>query len=169
MVTHGYVVFKYERIYYIYYNHSDSYCSCLGVEVFNNINNMIKTNYINHYKKQLLRIPLRKETSEGTQHFYSIYDSLYGYEGVTYYTSTRQPSNEYVYIIDFDQEEYTITKYGNSYTFDLFDIPDDWMDIVETNEGYFYSNKKEHDNEKINKRIKELECEINELKLKIIN
>ena len=41
MVTHGFVGFKYEDIYYIFYNHSDSYCSYLGKKVVNEINDII--------------------------------------------------------------------------------------------------------------------------------
>ncbi len=138
MVTHGYVVFKYEGIYYIYNNHSDSYCSCLGNEVVNQIHNMLNNNYTEYYKKSLLRIPLRNEMTEGDLQYYSIYNSIIGYESCSYYTSKYEPSNSYVYIIDFDKDEFIITKYNDRYTFNLFDIPDDWMDIVETtNENTF--------------------------------
>lgn len=174
MVTHGYVVFKYEGIYYIFNNHSDSYCSCLGNEVVNEIYYMINKNYIKDYKKKLLRVPLVNEMTEGgggISHFYSFYQSIYNPDSCSYYTSNYEPGNEYVYIIDFDEEEFIINKYDNRYTFNLFDIPDNWMNIVENNEEYMYENseeiKEKRNNENIKERIIELEKELNELKLKL--
>ncbi len=172
MVTHGDVAFKYKGIYYIFYNHSDSYCEALGIEVVNDVNNIIANNYITYYKKKLLLIPLNEEMSDGNTYFSSIYNSIIGYKNCSYYTSNYQPSNSYVYIIDFDEDEFIINKYGKTYTFDLFDIPDNWMDIVKTNDGYIYENREEINkkkkNDKIKDRINELEKELNELKLKLV-
>jgi hypothetical protein len=170
MVTHGYVVFKYEGIYYIYDNHSDSYCEALGKEVVNEIDIMINKNYIKYYKKKLLSIPLIREMSEGgggISQFYSFYNAIYYPDSCSYYTSKYEPSNSYVYVIDFDEEEFIINKYDNRYTFNLFDIPDNWMEIVETSENYMYDNIEEVKNEKIKAKISELEDEINKLKLKL--
>jgi hypothetical protein len=167
MVTHGYVTFKYEGIYYVYNNHSDSYCSCLGENVVNEIDKMINNNYIKYYKKKLLRIPLRDEMLDGENYFNSIYDAIIYYDGYSYYTSNHEPSNEYVYIIDFDEDEFIITAYCNRYIFNLFDIPEDWMTIVEENDNYEYENKEELAKDRIKNKISELEEEINKLKLKL--
>jgi hypothetical protein len=169
MVTHGYVVFKYEGIYYIYDNHSDSYCECLGKEVVNEIYKMINKNYIKSYKKQLLCIPLINEMNDADNQFHSFYNSIYGYDNSAYCTSKYEPYNSYVYIIDFDEEEFIINKYDNRYTFNLFDIPDNWMKIVDTTDDYMYDNIEEVKNENIKKKILELESEINKLKLKLTN
>ncbi len=169
MVTHGYVAFRYESIYYIYYNHSDSYCSALGQQVVNEIYNIIDNDYIKYYKKKLLHIPLIDELTEGDNHFHSIYTSIVGYDNCAYFTSEYEPSNEYVYIIDFDEEEFIIKKYDYSYIFDLLNIPEEWKEIVEENEYYEYENKEEKKKNKINNKILELEEEINKLKITLID
>ena len=171
MVTHGYVVFKYQGIYYIYNNHSDSYCEHLGNLVVNEIYDMINNNYIEHYKKNLLRVPLWNQMTEGgggISHFYSFYSAIYDPDSCSYYTATYEPSNEYVYIIDFDEEEFIVDS-NNRCTFNLFDIPENWMKFVNTNEGdYMYNKTKEITNEKVQAKISALEEEINQLKLKLV-
>ena len=167
MVTHGFVAFKYEGIYYVYYNHSDSYCSCLGVLVVNEVNHMIDKNYIKYYKKKLVRIPLQEQPNDGDNYFHSIYSVIKDYDSHSYYTSKYEPSNEYTYIIDFDEDEFIINKYRNRYIFNLFDIPDDWMEIVENNDEYMYENKEDIQKERIKQKIQELEDEISKLKLKL--
>ena len=167
MVTHGFVAFKYEGLYYVYYNHSDSYCSALGVLVVDEVKHMIDKNYIKYYKKKLVRIPLRDEQNDGDNYFDSIYSAIKYYDVRSYYTSKYEPSNEYNYIIDFDNDEFIINKYDNRYTFNLFDIPYDWMEIVENNDEYMYENKEDIQKERIKQKIQELEDEISELKLKL--
>lgn len=168
MVTHGDVAFKYKDIYYIFYNHSDSYCECLGKIVVKAIKSMILNGNINNYKLQLLRIPLRDEVNDGDMNFYSIYNSIYGYENSVYHTSDYEPSNSYTYTIDFDENEFIITKYNHRYTFYLFDIPENWLEIVERNQNYFYENKEAIKKQEIKNKILELEKEINALKLKLV-
>jgi len=172
MVTHGDVAFRYKGIYYIFYNHSDSYCEALGIEVVNDVNNIVANNYITYYKKKLLLIQLSNEMTDGDRYFSSIYNSIVGYKNCSYYTSNYQTSNEYVYIIDFDENDFIINKYDNRYVFDLFDIPDNWMKIVKTNDEYIYENrdqiKEKRKNDEIKERIIELEKELNELKLKLV-
>ncbi len=164
MGTHGYVVFKYKGIYYIYYNHWDSYCDNLGRIVIDEIDKMISDDSIDFYKNKLLRIPFNDDNSDGCTCFHSIKSSIINYKNSVYYTSEDEPTNEYVYIIDFDEEEFIITKYGDRYIFDLFDIPDNWIDIVEENEHYEYEKKDKKVKNKINNKIKELEKEIETLK-----
>lgn len=169
MVTHGFVTFKYEDIYYIFYNHSDSYFSYLGKKVVNEINDIIYniTKGFEYYKKKLLRIPLLDKINNGDNYFNSIHDSICYFNIFSYYTSENEPSNEYNYIIDFDEDEFIITTYNNRYIFDLFDIPHNWMEITEDNNYYEYENKEEKQNNKIKEKILELEEEINKLKMKL--
>ncbi len=168
MVTHGYVSFKYRGIYYNFYNHSDSYYSCLGENVVNEVYDMISNNYMEYYKKELLRIPLVEQTGEGDGHFHSIHSAICFYDCRQYYTSYDEPGSEYVYIIDFDEEEMIIEKYGqNRYTFNLFDIPENWMEIVKNSDYYMYENseeiKAEMNTDRIKARIVELEAELTQL------
>lgn len=171
MVTHGYVAFKYESIYYIYYNHSDSYYSYLGEKIVNEIYKMIDKDYIKYYKKKLLRIPLKDDMTDGDSNFDSIYSSILDYEYQSYFTSEYEPNNQYNYIIDFDEEEFIIITcwydYDNRYTFDLLNIPDNWREIVENTKYYMYENKEQIKNDKIKAKILELEEEINKLKLNL--
>ncbi len=170
MGTHGYVVFKYKGIYYIYENRSDSYYEGLGKEVVDDINRMVYYKKTKKYKEQLLRVPFENRDRDGEQYFHSIYDSIYSYDTYDYYTSNEEPYNSYVYIIDFDEDEFIITKYGEQrYTFNLFDIPDNWIDIVKTNDVYVYENKEQVANERIKAKILELEAEITKLKSKLID
>jgi hypothetical protein len=55
MGTRGYYVFLFNGVYYVYYNHFDSYPSGLGlqiVEELSKINNIV----IDHWKTQLIQI-----------------------------------------------------------------------------------------------------------------
>ncbi len=181
MVTHGFVAFKYKGIYYNYYNHSSSYCDGLGKDVVNEIYRMINNTtkgFIKYYKNKLLSVPYINinDMHYGCKsQFHSFYYSIVNYddEDTDYYTSKYEPDNEYNYIIDFDKEEFIITKYGynyeNRYVFDLFDIPDNWMDIVQDNDNYEYENKEEKTNNVIKNTILELEEEKKELEQKQLN
>ncbi len=163
MVTHGYVIIKYKGIYYSYYNHSDSYCEHLGKIVVDNVNDMILNKKMEKYKRQVLRMPFLDERGEGLQYFYSISDWIYD-NNQTYFTSDQPTYSEYTYTIDFDDNEFIITKYDNQYVFYLFDIPDDWMTIVEKNDEYTYENQEEIKKEEIRRKIEQLESELENLK-----
>jgi hypothetical protein len=167
MVTHGYVTFKYKGIYYVYNNHSDSYCEGLGQKVVENVKYMIKKNYIKQYKAQLLRVPLTTQMTDGDEYYHSIYDAIYNYNSCMYYTSNIKESNEYVYMIDFDENEFVVNSYNNSATFHLFDIPDNWIEILNETKNYMYENKEAIKREIIKKQILEMEDEINQLKLQL--
>jgi hypothetical protein len=167
MVTHGYVTFKYKGIYYVFNNHSDSYYEGLGKEVVRDIGHIIHKNYIEHYKLQLLRIPLTNEMTDGDMQFHSIYNAIYNYDNCMYYTSKREEGNSYVYMIDFDENEFVIDSYENRATFHLFDIPDNWIEIVNETKNYMYENKEDIKKEMIKQKILELEDEISKLKLKL--
>lgn len=166
MVTHGYVIFKYKGVYYNFYNHSDSYCSCLGQRVVAEIIEMLDGNHVEYYKQHILRMPFRDEKGEGLTYFHSIHYSIVEYDD-SYYTSDYETGSEYTYIIDFDEDEFIVNKYDNRYTFHLFNIPDNWEEIVEKHEEYMYEHKEELSNDKIKRQIKELEVQITELKSRL--
>ncbi len=165
MVTHGYVTFRYKGIYYVFNNHSDSYCEHLGKQVVDDIKYMIKKKYIENYKAQLLRIPLTNEMTDGDMQFYSMYTAIYNYDTCMYYTSKTEEGNEYVYMIDFDENEFVIDSYDNRTTFHLFDIPDNWIEIVKETKNYIYENKETIKKDMIKEKISELEDEIKKLKV----
>ncbi len=148
---------------------------------------MINNNYIRYYKNKLLYVPFVNinDMEYGCKsQFHSFYYSIVEYddENTDYYTSKYEPDNEYNYIIDFDKEEFIIKTYNNQYIFDLFDIPDNWMDIVQHNNKYEYENKEktnnviknkilelEEEKSELEKKQLDLERKINELKLTIVN
>jgi hypothetical protein len=167
MVTHGYVTFRYKGVYYVFDNHSDSYCECLGKTVVDDVKDMINNHYIQYYKKKLLYIPLTNEMTDGDTTYYSMYDAIRGYNTSAYYTSNQEPYNSYVYIIDFDENEFITTKHDNRYTFNLFDIPDNWIEIVNETKNYMYGNKEAIKKEMIKQKISELEEQIKKLKLQL--
>jgi hypothetical protein len=171
MGTHGYVAFKYKGIYYIFYNHGDSYLAHLGNLVVKEVNAMINYNKVEEYKSRLLRIPLRENESEGDNYFHSFNESIYHYDCFRYYTSEYEPCSEYIYIIDFDINKLKIETYdGSIYNFNLYDIPSDWDSIIENYTSYEADSQnisEDEDNEIILNKIKELEDSINKLKLKL--
>ena len=171
MGTQGYVIFKYESIYYIFYNHSDSCFEKLGNLVIDEINKMINKNTVRYYKNLLLSIPL-KRNDEGNKYVQDFYSILKYPESYQYFTSDEEQYNEYTYTIDFDNNKFIANKYGKHiYSFNLNDIPLDWYEITQNNSSYEEDNSEddnsEDDKETILNKIKELEQTINKLKLKL--
>jgi hypothetical protein len=173
MVTHGYVIFKYKGIYYAFYNHSDSYFEHLGNLVVEEINKMINQDKVRQYKELLLHIPL-KENEEGDRYIYDFHSLLNNPESYQYFTSNKEQLCEYTYTIDFDSNKFIANQYGkNIYSFNLYDIPLDWYEITQTHSSYDHSDNDDEtsesdaDTETILHKIKELEENINKLKLKL--
>jgi hypothetical protein len=172
MVTHGYVIFKYKGIYYTFYNHADSYFEYLGDLVVEEINKMIKEYKVEYYKGLLLRVPL-VENYEGERQFEEFNEMLNDPTSFHYFTSTKEPYNEYTYTIDFDTNKFIANQYGeNIYIFNLHNIPLDWYEITQNNSNYNQlandadDADDESDQEILNK-IKELENNIQQLKLRL--
>jgi hypothetical protein len=171
MVTHGYVVYKYEGIHYIFYNHSDSYPEHLGNLVVQEIQHIISNNKVPDYKALLRRIPLQDESGEGELNICSIEGLLYSYDSYSYYTSDQEPGNEWVYILDLDTNKFIITDYyRNRYIFNLKSIREDWMHIVHNGNGY-EEESEEEELEEPNEHIEICENDTEEdisLKIKIL-
>ncbi len=167
MVTHGYVAFKYKGIYYTFYNHSDSYFEHLGNLVVNEINQMVNENSIRYCKNLLLRIPL-KGNEEGDWNIHDFYSLLNHPASYQYFTSNDEPGSNYTYIIDFDDNKFIANRYGeNIYTFNLYDIPDDWYEITQNNSNYEDSFDKKLSNE--DSSDEEVEKNIDEYNNAILN
>ncbi len=168
MVTHGYVIFKYKGIYYAFYNHSDSYFEGLGNNIVNEIYHMINKKMVDNYKELLLRIPL-KGNDDGERYVYELEYLLKFPEYSQYFTSKNEPSSEYTYTIDFDNDKFIANKYHeNIYIFNLYDIPLDWYEITQNNSNYEDSSDEEdNSNEAILNKIEELNNEIEKLKMKL--
>jgi len=139
MGTRGYYVFKYNGIYYIFYNHCDSYFSCLGQNIIDQINDLIKNdiNWIETLKKLLDKVKLIEEEQDGEIHYENIITSLTDFEDYAYHTSKYEPVTdifiEFIYIIDIDMMKFKIipndSEYYNRKVFKLTSIPDDWDKI----------------------------------------
>ncbi len=193
MVTHGYLVFKYKGMYYAFYNHSDSYFENLGNIIVKEINQMVNNDFVKYYKSLLLRIPL-KGNQEGSNHIDAFYYLLKYPDAYNYFISYNQPDGEYIYTIDFDDSKFIADKYGeNIYSFNLYDVPDNWYEITQNYSNYDENqddnnNDNDNDNDDIHyddesseeskksldksneailNKIKILENTINKLKLKL--
>jgi hypothetical protein len=137
MGTRGYVVIKYNGIYYIFYNNSDSYLSCLGINLLKDMNEIVKKNQIPHVKALFSKIPWRDEfTSGNDMHFYCIMDSLRYPSALQYITSYNKPSCdifiEWIYTVDFDKNIFSIQNYDKHYQCGFFSLPDklDEYDLI---------------------------------------
>ena len=142
MSTRGYYVFKYKGIYYIFYNHYDSYFTCLGQMLVDNINQLIKNhkNWLEILTTLISKIEKREtQNVDGEIIFSNIIDSLENSDNYEYHTDRYEPSYEtgshieYIYIIDLDSLKFIIIPkdrdYYNSKVFKLTEIPKDWIKI----------------------------------------
>ncbi len=140
MGTRGYYVFKYNGIYYIFYNHFDSYFRCLGQDIVDHINELIKNDF-NWYKtltNLLDKVKLNEEGQDGSGHYKHIITSLTNAEEYSYHTSKDEPKNdlfiEYIYIIDLDLMKFKVMPSNyyreyNSKVFKLTSIPKNWAKL----------------------------------------
>ncbi len=162
MGTKGIYVYKYKGIYYIFFSSHDSYLSCLGNSIVEDIKRIISNDQIKLIKDLIRCIPLTNgKYSEGDRHFPSIHDSIKYYDCYSYYTSSEEPGCaifvEYVYIIDFDNNKFIVKQNDdNCYKFNLFNIPDNWIEILESRDSY--DDKEENsDNEENSDDIENVE------------
>ena len=138
MGTHGFYVFKYKGIYYIYYQHYDSYPSGLGQKIVDAVK-QLKLNDIEKIKSLLLNIKLTEEENDGViSSFDNILDAIENYDKFNYRTSKKEPEmgdydGEYIYIINFDLNIIKMKSYYNTCTFDFQYIQYNWIDIFNEN------------------------------------
>ncbi len=179
MGTRGYYVFKHKGMYYIFYNHFDSYFHGLGKLIVDDIKKLIKNdkNWIETIKKLIDKIKLCDTEIWGKTQFKSIHESLEQSDNYTYHTSMNEPSLtifiEYIYIIDIDLMKFKIipSSYSgcNTKVFLLTSIPDNWdklcavdsEDCLEQAEYYQFQNSEQDD--KYNKIIEMMSRMMNKI------
>jgi hypothetical protein len=126
MGTRGLYVFKYRGIYYIFYNHYDSYPSGLGKLIISDIRQLVKDNKLDIVKELVGGIPLMEKQTEGSSEYDGIVNCIKRPEDFIYYTSSEEPNYnmfiEYIYIIDFDENMFTMKTHGFNSNFDLLNI-----------------------------------------------
>ncbi len=139
MGTRGFYVFKYKGIYYIYYQHFDSYPENqgLGQQIVDNIKKLTLDD-IEKIKSLLLNITLTEEENQGISKFNTIFDSIENYNDYCYHTSNKEPKMgdydaEYIYIINFDLNIIRMKNFYNNCTFCFDYIPDNWVKIFREN------------------------------------
>jgi hypothetical protein len=126
MATRGLYVFKYRGIYYIFYNHYDSYPSGLGKLIISDIRQLVKDNKLDIVKELVGGIPLMEKQTEGSSEYEGIVNCIKRPEEFIYYTSEDEPECdiyiEYIYVIDFDETLFVIKTDGFNSIFDLLNI-----------------------------------------------
>lgn len=154
MSTRGLFIFKYKGKYYVFYNGHDSYPDGpygLGTRLIANLNRLSPEEIYKLLEQFLLLLDDKKEeyNESGETDFISIENALtrpYCY--YRFFIREKEPKQnviindindinwdlhdmEYVYIMNFDQELFTIkcTFYDTQIHFHLFSIPDDWYDL----------------------------------------
>ena len=139
MGTRGFYVFKYKGIYYIYYQHFDSYPQGgLGKQIVDEVKKLTLED-IEKIKSLLLNIKLTEEENEGNiSKFKNIFHSIENYNDYVYYTSKKEPEmgeydTEYIYIINFDLNIIKMKSYYNTCTFCFDYIPNNWVEIFNEN------------------------------------
>jgi hypothetical protein len=141
MGTRGFYVFKYKGIYYIYYQHYDSYPERpgLGQQIVDEVKKFTLED-IEKIKSLLLNIKLTEEENEGTiSKFENIFHSIENYNNYCYYTSKKEPEmgdydGEYIYIINFDLNIIKMKNFYNTCTFDFQYIQHNWVQIFRENQ-----------------------------------
>lgn len=156
MSTRGLYIFKYKGKYYIFYNGHDSYPEGpygLGSRLIENLNKLTREEIYKLLEQFLLLLDDRKEEYNdcGEMDFISIEDSLTRpYCHFRFFIRGKEPKQpvimnglkdtnwdlhdmEYVYIMNFDQELFTIkvTYYDIQMHFPLFNIPTEWYNLYE--------------------------------------
>lgn len=76
MGTRGLYVFRYNGIYYIFYNQCDSYTGGLGKLIVKDIKNIINNNQINELKECLSNIVLIDENNKGSIHYNGLLNAV---------------------------------------------------------------------------------------------
>ena len=181
MSTRGYYVFKYKGIYYIFYNHYDSYFTCLGQMLVDNINQIIKNNknWLEILRTLISKIEKREtENVDGEIKFENMMDSLENSDDYAYHTAPYEPSYEpgsdieFIYIIDLDSLKFIIIPkdrdYYNSKVFKLTEIPKDWIKICTVDDSDSDADTDMEDNTTINPTEKLVDEDVKEDKYDIM-
>ncbi len=137
MGTRGLYVFKYNGIYYIYRNNTDSHPNKLGKKIVDELNNLTNDN-LNYIKELLSLIELRDEYEVyKDDQFEGLTISLKYYTHYMYKTSKNEPLNDvffqYIYIIDLDTNYIRMKSNYSIWTFPLNNIPNNWEELFNLN------------------------------------
>jgi hypothetical protein len=92
MGTRGLVVFVYKGIYYIFYNHFDSYPSHLGDLIITNIKQIIKDKKYEALKEIIIKMPIYDDEVNGSTCFDDIFSCAKYPDSYCYHTSDLEPS-----------------------------------------------------------------------------
>lgn len=115
MGTRGYIVYVYKGIYYVLYNHWDSYPEGLGEKIVNEIS---------EFDDEPLKIILNKLKITDNENILDI--------------STSRPVNdlfiEWIYFINFDKNVFEVEGGVVDLSYKLNKIPEDWMKPLEERE-----------------------------------
>jgi hypothetical protein len=153
MSSKGCVAFKYKSMYYIFYNYLDSYLSQLGNFLIKDIEKMIDENYLEAVKKKIRKIPLQENYEDNAKDkiYRGLINSVNYYKSFNYYTSKQEPKTttliRYVYIIDFDNQLFSIKMKDLKLDFDIFDLPSDLSKITKDQYEEEKGEKGEKDNQ----------------------
>ncbi len=132
MGTRGYAVFRYKGIYYIFYNNSDSYPEWLGGQIIREFNRLTAAQ-LELLRSLITDIPMQQEFGEGDRHFQGILTSAQHSDCVQYMTTEQEPSCtvfiEYVYILDFDQDIFTVKSYSGDSAYSFATVRDQGVEI----------------------------------------
>jgi hypothetical protein len=137
MGTRGLYVFKYQGLYYIFYNHWDSYPSGgLGDTIvaelktldFEKVRELVSAITVDHIA----------EIGEG-HNFISLMDALKNPENFALLDISKEEPDctydaEYTYIMDLDKTIFKVISNYGSMKFKLTDIPSYWVDLVLSDE-----------------------------------
>ena len=145
MGTQGLVVYKYNGVYYMFYNHFDSYPSYLGNLIINNIKQIIEENKYETLKEIITNMAIYDDEVNGSTCFDDIFLCAQYPDSYCYRTSDYEPSCdtliEYIYTIDFDNNtlEIKTNEYLNyqTYTLNLFNIPTNYIEVINHNIRYY--------------------------------
>lgn len=130
MGTRGFYVYKYDHVYYIFYNHWDSYLSGLGQEIIKQFRQLTLDD-IEKMKQHLRTIHWSQSKNTGNN-FTNIVDApanpqIYCLVDITITETINDLFIEYIYIIDLDLNEFKIKTLNKHYSYELFNVPDFWI------------------------------------------
>lgn len=142
MGTKGNYIFRYKGVYYIFYNHFDSYMTGLGADIVKELRSWTAEDFENA-RAFLDNFP-NEATDKGDDSFKGLMETLrtpqafclvdINTSGPSLYTDA-----EYWYTLDFDRNHFVVQWIEYSaddniktltQRFRLTDIPEDWIDLT---------------------------------------
>ena len=142
MGTNGLYVFKYNKRYYVYFKGNDSYPTAFGKTIINELQQMSAEDII-ELKNLLIAIEIKTIYNNSYCGYTSLVHSLQNPKMYAFYITEDTPELyigiSYIYIINFDKNEFTVKFYGETryqtLNFDMNNIPVYWDKLVEDYDG----------------------------------